>query len=526
MKRQGSIAKFFLGLAVAGLLLASCTKNPTDKPAAPAKSAVELKRIEVPSRVLSIAGEVLAFAARGEVGRAGEASVSLRRLQARFGDFKRALVFEYDKDGKVLSQQEANVLPDGAIAFRATAGNRYLVYADLGRRFSDSYVVACGLSRARIPKQVVPRICTQLFCSQNFFKASTLKSRIPELKEQPGLDEFGDGVVGGFNGSGNICEECLHPSEPNGDFVPARGCSQTVPLDPEPSLPPDEIIFTRFLQVGEESQTQIFKLKSDGTEVNLSNNEYFEGETDVNNRTKKVAFFSTEGGLFTMDANGGNRTAISGTVFDGDPAWSRSGESFFVSTNIPGNVDNSLHRVRPDGSENVEIVKALPDQVIRSVDVVDDNHVIYSQGRGNDGDLFIKDLSTNDPPVNLTNTKDQTEHSPIVSHGGSLIAFAVSKGGGKDEIHIVRLTLPATFTEIGVIRLNAPAGRFARTLDFFSDDSALLVAASVLENEGTTNGIQLFSIKLNGTGQVRLTVNDHSDVHGSVIPRTVPAPGQ
>ena len=521
MKHQSSLAKLFIGLIIAGFLLASCTKSPRQGSAQPSKSAVQLKRIAVPSRVLSIAGEVLAFQASGEAGRIAEVPISLRRLQGRFGDFQRASIFEYNKEGKVLSQQEATVLPDGAIAIKATSGNRYLVYPDLGQRFRDTYVVACNLRNARLPAQLVPRICTQILCTDNFFKASQLKERIPELKNQNGLADLGEGVLGGFGGRGDICDQCLHPSEPDGDFLPAPGCFQKVPVAPDPPTGADQIVFWRLPgTVSPASNPQIFKLNADGTEVNLSNNDEFEMKPDVNHRTKKIVFFSTQGGLLTMDLNGGNRTVIPDAFRGDDPKWSRNDESFIVFTNLGANIDNSLHRVRLDGSDNVEIVKALPGNVIRTADLVDDNHVIFWQSNSTTkGDLFIKDMRNSDPAVNLTNTKDQDERSPVVSHSGSLIAFVVHGGtdAEDDEIHVARLTLPSTLTDIHVIHLHAPAGRFLGGLDFSSDDSRIIVDDTVVETEGTTNTAQLFSINLDGSGQVRLTFSDDFDLDPSVV---------
>ena len=102
-------------------------------------ASVQLKRISIPDRVFSIRGEVLAFEATGETARSGEVSLSLRQLQDRFGKFERALVYEYNKEGRVLSHHEINVNADMAIAMKATTGNRYLVFGDLGQRFRNSY---------------------------------------------------------------------------------------------------------------------------------------------------------------------------------------------------------------------------------------------------------------------------------------------------------------------------------------------------------------------------------------------------
>jgi len=501
------------------LSFVSCArKDQPQHPPRPPQLTVQLKRIEVPGRVLSIANEAIAFEATGQADGSNEVNVSLRRWQGRFGEFQRALVFEYDKTGKVLSEQQSNVLPDGAIAIKARGGNRYLIYPDLGVRFNNAYEVACKIQKARIPKTLVPPLCTQIFCTDNIFKASQLKDRVPGLKDQS-VEELGDAVIGGFGGTGDICNECLHTSEPVGDFVPARGCSGVLPPY-EPPTSSSQILFTRIPPIGAEPfNFQIFKL-ANGTTTNLSNNEQFENNPDVNHRTRKVVFFSTESGLMTMSVNGTNRSAIPNTSGGGHPVWSRNGEDFIVFITLPGNVDNTIHRIRLDGSGDVLVAQALSDHVIDALDVIDDDHIIFSQfSLGAKSDLFIKDMRANTPPVNITNSPNVDEISPVVSHSGGLIAFQVrGTGGERDSIHVARLTLPSTLTEIAVIRLSDPAGDFVRTCDFSGDDSSIIVSASVIETEGSTNTLQLFSIKLDGTGQVRLTFSDGSDSEATVVP--------
>jgi hypothetical protein len=511
-------------LVAAALLFTTCRRpEPTSN-----ASALQFKSIPVPSRVFSIAREVIAFQAIGEAGRTAEVSVSLRQLQSRLGGFERALVYEYNKDGKVLSRQELKMSADAGLAIKATAGNSYLIFADLGPRFSNSYQVVCSLGRAGIAGQTVPRICTQIFCADNVFPASQLKERIPELKQQVSL-ELGDGPIGGFGGHGNICDQCVGNrgnQGANAPFLPVRGCSDFVPVDPAAPPPPapEVIVYmhSNFPTVSN-FHYQIYKIKSDGTEpVNLSNNENFERSPDVNHKTGKIVFDSGGGGLTTMDLNGNNRTIIPKSFLGGNPKWSRNDESFVVYTNLVSNINNSLHRVRPDGNDNVEIVKAGEGKVIRTADVVDDNHVVFSRDSGGfDGDLFIKDMRDTSDAVNLTNTPDIHESYPVISHNGALIAYLVTKA--KDfkrvEIHIARLTLPGTITDIHVIHLDVPAGRFLRDLDFSNDDSRVYVASTVVETEDDTNTTQLFSINVDGSGQFRVTLNSESDFEPSVAPR-------
>lgn len=506
-------AKSCVAISILVLFWTSCTRPPEP----PAKSTAQLKRIAAPVRAFSIAGEVLAYEAHGQNG---PAPISLKRWQGRFGDFTRALVFEYDKSGTVLSKQEMNVPPDGAIAINARAGNRYLIYPDLGSQFRNTYVVACNLTKVRISGKLVPRLCTEILCSEEPFKATELTERVPELKTQ-NVSGLGDGVIGGFGGSGNICDQCLHTSDPNGDFVPASGCSDRVPVEADPPRPADHIVFTRRLRSNDPAITQIFKLTADATETNLSNNSFFERTPDVNHNSRRIVFQTEDSGLTIMDLNGNNRTNIPTVFFGGNPRWSRNDESFVIFTNRPSNLNNSLRRVTPNGNENIVIATALSGQFIQRSDVIDDNHVIFFQSAvGSRADLFIKDMRNSDPPLNITNTPDVDERHPVVSHDGQLIAFLMHAGpdAAAEEIHIARLTLPGTLTDLHVFRMSPPAGTFIHSFDFSSDDKRLIVSVTILETQGTTNTHQLFSINIDGTGQIRLTVNDDSDLEPSVIP--------
>ena len=516
-----------LGLTIGlGALLMFSSCKQTGAPGG--TSTLSLRRISIPSRLFTIAGEALAFEAVGGAGHSGEASISLRRLQTRFGKFNHADVYEYDKQGKVFSQQSLNVDPDSAIAFKATSERRYLIYPDLGPRYRNTYIVACNLGRARLAGQIVPRICTQILCTDGPFQASQLFDRIPELKTHATAADLGDGIIGGFGRQGSICDQCLGRSEPGGsDFVPATGCSERVPSDTEPPANPEVIVYTHSdYPTNADWHYQIYRTKSDGTDVtNLSNNENFERSPDVNHHSARIVFWSggQNSGLVLMDLNGNGRTLIPGTVTASHPKWSRDAESFIVYVDLESNVNNSIHRVRPDGTDNVEVVHADGEKVILIVEVIDDFHILYSQddGTGRDSDLFIKDMRDSSAAVNLTNSADVAEEFPVISHDGSLIAYRAynPKNFQGYDIVIARVTLPSTLTELHRIRLSAPAGAIFGDLDFSNDDTRLYVESSVVETEGTTNTSQLFSINVDGSGQFRVTVNDETDDEPSVAPR-------
>ncbi len=520
--RCGWILVALVGFTV----FSSCKRNET-----PAGSAtLNLKRIAVPSRVFSLAGEAWAFEAIGDANRTGEASVSLQKLQAALGKFEGVFVYEYNKEGKVLSLQELKTDSNGAIAIKGTSGNRYLIFPDLGARFRDTYVVACKLDKAGLAGQVIPRICTQILCSDEPFQASQLKERIPELKSQAGLGDLGNGFIGGFGRAGNICDQCLGNPEPGGrDFVPTAGCADLVPNDVEPPSNPETLVYTHKEYTSNvDWTTQIYKVKSDGSgAVNLSNNENRETSPDVNLSTRRIVFFSggQNSGITIMDMEGDNRRLIPDTFFGGNPRWSRNGESFIVYTHLPSNPNNSLHRVRPDGNENVEIVRADTDRVIRTADVVDDFHVVYQQDKiidgGRDSDIFIKDMRDDGPGINLTNTPDIIEDFPVVSHDGTLVAYRAHNA--KDfqgyEIRVMRLTLPSTLSLVRSIPWSTPEGNFFRDPEFSNDDSRFYASAPVEVPPGSHSNFQLFSITAIGSGPFRITVNDGTDLEPSVVPR-------
>src|SRR6266699_7049343 len=82
MKVRGYQLGITIGLG-ALLVFSSCKQTGTPG----GTSTLSLKRISVPSRVFTIAGEALAFEALGAAGHSGETSISLRRLQSRCGKF-------------------------------------------------------------------------------------------------------------------------------------------------------------------------------------------------------------------------------------------------------------------------------------------------------------------------------------------------------------------------------------------------------------------------------------------------------
>jgi lysophospholipase L1-like esterase len=215
----------FTGIMIGLMALAASSITGCPKP--PRPTAVQLQQISVPPGVFSISGEVMAFRAAGEAGRTARVQQSLQFLRARFGNFDRAILYEFNVNGERLARRDLRVSGDASVSFQATTGSSYLVYVDFGERSRNSYRIACRAARLAIGGQLAPRVCEQIFCTRDTFRVSELTRRVSGLGDRSGLSGLGDGLAGGFGASGDICSQCLDSS-----FYPVDECSQTITLPP------------------------------------------------------------------------------------------------------------------------------------------------------------------------------------------------------------------------------------------------------------------------------------------------------
>ena len=518
------ITKCAFAVATVAVLLPACKQTQSPK-VSPEQPVVKLKQLAVPRSVFSIAGEVLACQAIGETGKSEVVNLSLRELKSRVGGFNRVFVYEYGEDGKVLSPQEMKLDLENAIAIKASPGRRYLIYPDLGERFRNTYELACRLKGARIAPQVRPRLCTQIFCTNEPFRVSDIIARVPELKGQVDTTDLGDGLMGGLRGSGSICEQCLQTGEPELGFLPARGCSSHIPFDPKPPDTSDQVVF-QHVQFDDDvrGNFQIFKMNDDGSDpVNLSNTDFSHFSPDVQHHTKRIAFVSMDTAeIGTMNLNGGDRHKVPNTFGGGQPKWSRKDESFIIFTSDNAHVGSALVRIHPDGTDRVQITTPGDGEMDDFADVIDDQKVIFVRRNATTdlNDLFVQNIFDGSPAVRITNTPDDSERFPVVAHqDSSLFAFSSLDQPSGGELIIVARLHPAGLAVLHIFKLQSPAETHIGGIDFSTDDKRLYVSTLVNDIPGLLLGrkVEIFSMNLDGSDQFRLTINTDEDDFPSVV---------
>jgi len=527
MFNKNSAFKSFIIIGALSIFLWGCPpKN------GPSTSNLQLKKIPVPSNVFSISGEVVAYEVLGASNDRGKIPLSLNSLRFQVGGFNQVLMYEYSREGKVLGKRKLKLDKNGSIRFKATGGNRVLIYADLGKRFENTYRVTCLLWRAY--PDLGPKICPTIYCPAYPFPASELRSRIPEGGSLKGWPDIGTGVIGGFGGilPVPLCDQCF------GGFIPFQPCEG--PLLPErPNPSSEEIVYVNqpFPFDAPSGPMQIFKMKTDGSApINLSNNDNYEYQPDVHHSTKKIVYVSSrpgDGRLYTMNIRGENVSLIPNTEAAGKPKWSRTNSFIFYVYPIVDfeNNNSAIIRINSDGTGSAQITNPASNEWDLDVDVLDDDHIIFTRSNnlgGRNRDLYLKELMGSSASIRLTKTPDINETMPVVSHDGTKIAYRVTLGYGKgEEVHVAELVVslpPAkkkyTLNVLHTIGLPlAPVSSVVSGIVFSADDTRLYISAIVLNTVGPAEGRQeIFSMDLDGASIARLTSNTDYDVYPSVVP--------
>jgi len=258
--------------------------------------------------------------------------------------------------------------------------------------------------------------------------------------------------------------------------------------------------------------------------VNLSNNQFEEFSPDVHHQTKEIVFVSLRSpfGLYTMDINGGGVTAIPNTRNADYPKWSRDQDPLFVVFTYPAfHANSAIYRIRRDGSDRAQITTPAATETDEMADVVNSKFIVFTRMDNSNfnRDIYLKYIWDSRPAVNLTNS-GVTETLPVVSHDGRMIAYRVFIGAENEEIRVASLdTAAGTISVLHTIRLNPPANYNISGLDFSMDDTRLYVSIQVNDVPGNiiNRMWEIFSIRLDGTGQYRLTVNNDEDVYPSAV---------
>ena len=275
------------------------------------------------------------------------------------------------------------------------------------------------------------------------------------------------------------------------------------------------------------NNSQIFKMDTDGSNIeSISDPNSSDYAPDVRHDGRRIVFLSGGNFIYTMDLDGNNVTAIPGVPFDaGCPRWSRGEGGWFILFTAPASqLHSSIYMIDLDGSNLTQITSPGTNQDDESLDSIDDKHIIFSRydrDDNHDRDLFIKYIWDDRPEVQLTNTPNQSETIPVVSHDSRYLAFRVSLGiGFDDQVHVARFTSATSIEILHMIDLDYPADVNISGIDFSDNDSRLFVSTQASDVPGNLINAkqEIFSMNLDGSNQQRLTNNTDSDTWPSSVP--------
>lgn len=275
--------------------------------------------------------------------------------------------------------------------------------------------------------------------------------------------------------------------------------------------------------------TQIFRMNNDGSNlVNLSNRNRSEKMPSVSYDSKQIVFVANANNLYFMAIDGSEMQLIPNAQNDvGYPKWSRGNRGKFILYNYPYSRANSaIYRINPDGSNLTQITHPAPNENDVQAVSIDDQYIIFRRFDQSSfpwkSDLYVKNIWDNSSEVLLTNTPPNCQlFLPVVSHNGKKLAYRVMNlMTGKDWIHIADFLSANTIIHENDLYLASPASMNISGIDFSADDKELII--SLQANDVSASQIsrkqEIFKVSLDGSNQIRLTLNSDMDEYPSVIP--------
>jgi Tol biopolymer transport system component len=273
------------------------------------------------------------------------------------------------------------------------------------------------------------------------------------------------------------------------------------------------------------TEAQIYKMETTGeSQTSVSNNTFLDYSPNVCPGGKKIVFVSSREGYGTgmevniMDVNGSNvQQLTSGRGYARNPRCSLRG---IVAFPAPVHGYDRIWTVRTDGSGLQEVTNPGPNQKDVACDFYDDGRRIVfvrveeATGRS---DLFATYFDGSQPIHRITNTPNIAENSPVVSHDGRLLACtAYYPDTGKVSIRLMNV---GSWTLVNEIVMLPPAAKAIRGAEFSCDDKRLYVSVDSADvpEPSQFNRFELFSIKIDGTDQKRITQNGVGDFWPSSI---------
>jgi Tol biopolymer transport system component len=281
------------------------------------------------------------------------------------------------------------------------------------------------------------------------------------------------------------------------------------------------------------TEGQIYRMRSTGRSANISDNRFvdsspnvcpdgktivFSSSRDIGQSTRLIDVYRSSKDIYRMTVNGGDvRQLTFGMGRASDPKCSSQGLIAFAAT-VHG--FDRIWTVRTDGTGLREVTHPGPNQKDVGCDFYEDGKGIVlvrvdePTGRS---ELYVTNFDGSQPVQRITNTPDISENLPVVSHDGKLLAYvAYSPDTGNAPI---RLMSVGSWTLVNEIAMQPPAAKAIRGLGFSCDDKRLFVSVESSDVSGTYQPykFELFSIKIDGTDQTRVTENEVGDYFPSVI---------
>jgi hypothetical protein len=498
--------------------------------------------IPLPPNVLAARGEATAF-------ETSAGADSTRAVQLDLGAILQKVRAVEDVDLLLWSGPNAftrvqTERRDGRFFARLKPSQRYVLLGVLNQRARDTYAFLCRLHAHRVPgtPDRLPEICKRILCGNEAIPVDAILRDSPDLQRDPSLTAMKGTTIGDL-GPGPVptgpgdCEICTqtHLSSDEPLITPGVPCLSS----PGGAAGGPTFVFARKLPNG---SFQIFK-SAGGTETNLSNNAFSDAFPDVAfTGSTKIAYASTghgagQDGIYTMNLDGSEQTLVqaspnplSRTCWAGDRvvAYAEAGTRTSIKVIdvqhqlFPGVVQATS----PGQQENDGFGHAfLPGHKV----------VVFSRlnSQVNDFDLFTQDFSEPTSLARLTTTPDISEEFPAVSHDETMLAFrelvfapGTTTTPTAERIRIVAIPasgIPDLSHALHVVSLAPPAGMGITGLDFSADDKGLLVAVKSTDVTTAPTALdmqEIYFIKLDGTGQVRLTTNALQDSDPRAVPNT------
>jgi tyrosinase-like protein/polyphenol oxidase-like protein len=187
-------------------LAAACSSEVTIAPAGKAEG-----RVRQPDDIVALYDEVATFNTSTPEPRTVRLDLNTIVQQSRV---THAVVVPYDNESWY---EPKRVALDGTTVTATIEANRdVLVALDLGDVARNNYQILSQLMAAKglVSSNLRPRLCSQILCAADTFRANTLPDRLPDL--QRGAVNFkrvfADADIGSIGRKSTVCEQCLEPA--------------------------------------------------------------------------------------------------------------------------------------------------------------------------------------------------------------------------------------------------------------------------------------------------------------------------